>query len=193
MLAPFFALGRFLAAFCASCCVCCRSWSVFMRLGAHRTRFWRVWDSILEGLGLDFGSFPRGFWLDFRSFPRGFWLDFAVFQQGLGLDFGGFGASFSIYFGCLGGSGCQVRLGRCFGPLLGRSWSRLGAVLGPKMDQVTAKLPPTPNPIGVLGRLEGSLERPRSVLGASTCVLKQLPASTPKKRKRSRQFWCPRT
>ena len=31
MLAPFFALGRFLGAFCASCCVCCRSRVVLMR------------------------------------------------------------------------------------------------------------------------------------------------------------------
>ena len=61
------------------------------------------------------------------------------------------------------GSGSQVRLGRCFGRLLGGSWSRLGAVLGPKMDPVTSKLPPKLNPIGVLGRLEGSLERHRSV------------------------------
>ena len=110
------------------------------------------------------GSIFEGWGLDFGSFPRRFWLDFAVFQQGLGLDFGGFGNSFWIYFGCLGGSGCQVRLGMCFGRLSGRSWSRLGAVLGPKMDQVTPKLPPKPNPIGVLGRLEGYLERPKSVL-----------------------------
>ena len=45
MLAPFFALGRFLGAFCASCCVCCRFWLVFMRLGA---------------LLLDFGKFRKG-------------------------------------------------------------------------------------------------------------------------------------
>ena len=134
--------------------------------------------SIFEGWGLDFGSFPREFWLDFRSFPRGFWLDLAVFQQGLGLDFGGFGNSFWIYFGCLGGSGCQVRLGMCFGRVSGRSWSRLGAVLGPKMDQVTPKLPPKPNPIGVSW---GVLKGPGSVPRASLCVLKQLPASHTKK------------
>ena len=119
--------------------------------------------SILEGWGLDFVSSPNGFWLDFRSYPGRFWLDFAVFQQGLGLDFG-VRASFSICFGCLGGSGCQVRLWRCFERLLGGSWSRLGTVLGPKMDPVTRKFAPKPNPIGVLGRLEGSLERPKSVL-----------------------------
>ena len=51
-----------------------------------------------------------------------------------------------------------------FDPFFGGSWSRLGAVLGPKMDPVTPKFPPKPNPIGVLGRLEGSLERPKSVL-----------------------------
>ena len=44
MLAPFFALGCFLAASCRSCCVFCRSWPVFVRLAAHRTRF-------LEGFG----------------------------------------------------------------------------------------------------------------------------------------------
>ena len=44
MLAPFFALGRFLAASCRSCCVVCRSCPVFVRLAAHRTRF-------LEGFG----------------------------------------------------------------------------------------------------------------------------------------------
>ena len=44
MLAPFFALEPFLAAFCRSCCVCCRSWSVFVRLGVLRVRF-------REGLG----------------------------------------------------------------------------------------------------------------------------------------------
>ena len=137
--------------------------------------------SIFESWGLDFGSFSKEFQLDFRSFPRGCWLDFAVFQQGLGVDFGGFGNSFWIYFGCLGGSGCQVRLGMCFGRLSGKSWSRLGAVLGPKMDQVSLKLRPKQNPIGVLGRLEGSLERPRSVLGASWCILMQFPASHPKK------------
>ena len=73
------------------------------------------------------------------------------------------------------------------------SWGRLGAVLGPKMDPVTPKFPPKPNPIGVLGRLEGSLERPRSVLGASWCVLKQLPASHTKKDEKLIQFWCPGT
>ena len=44
MLAPFFALGCFLAASCRSCCVVCRSCPVFVRLAAHRTRF-------LEGFG----------------------------------------------------------------------------------------------------------------------------------------------
>ena len=51
MLAPFFALGRFLAAFCVSCCVCCRSWSVFVRLGALRARFWRGQGRSGEGFG----------------------------------------------------------------------------------------------------------------------------------------------
>ena len=36
-------------------------------------------------------------------------------MRDVGHHFGGVGASFSSYFGCLGGSGCQVRLGRCFG------------------------------------------------------------------------------
>ena len=63
MLAPFFALGRFLGAFCTSCCVCARSWSVFVplkalraRSGAHRARFsrgfgrfWRAKTSIFQG------------------------------------------------------------------------------------------------------------------------------------------------
>ena len=44
MLALFFDLARFLGAFCASCCVCCRVWLVFMRLGA---------------LLLDFGGFRK--------------------------------------------------------------------------------------------------------------------------------------
>ena len=35
-------------------------------LGAIWPRFWRVWDSILEGLGLDFGSF----WCPFYVLPR---------------------------------------------------------------------------------------------------------------------------
>ena len=84
--------------------------------------------------------------------------------EGYPIDFWG---SFSRFLRFMAVLSCQVRLGKCFGPLLGRSWSRLGAVLGLKMDQVTPKLPPKPNPIGVLGRLEGSLERPKGVLGAS--------------------------
>ena len=41
------------------------------------------------------------------------------------------------------------------------SWSRLGAVLGPKIGGPSnPQVPPKPNPIAVLGRLEGSLERP---------------------------------
>ena len=40
MLALFFALGRFLAAVCVSCCVCSRSWPVFVRFWAPRVRFW---------------------------------------------------------------------------------------------------------------------------------------------------------
>ena len=110
-----------------------------------------------------------------------------------GIIFGGSGVHFRAILGVWAGSGSQVRLGRCFGRLLGGSWSRLGAVLGPKMDQVTPKLPPKPNPIDVLGRLEGSLERPRSVLGASWCVLKQLPASHTKKDEKMVQFRCPGT
>ena len=81
-----------------------------------------------------------------------------------GIILGGSGLHFRAILGVWAGSGSQVRLGRCFGRLLGGSWSRLGAVLGPKMDQVTPKLPPKPNPIGVLGRLGGYLERPKSVL-----------------------------
>ena len=67
------------------------------------------------------------------------------------------------------------------------------AVLGPKMDQGSPKLSPKTNTIGVLWRLEGPLERPRSVLGASRCVSKQLPALHTKKDKNLTQFWCPRT
>ena len=107
--------------------------------------------------------------------------------MGYPIDFWG---SFSKFLRFLAVLGCQVRLGRCFGPLLGRSWSRLGAVLGPKMDQLSAKLPPKPNPIGVLRRLEGSL---RSVPGASWCVSKQLPALHMKKDEKLRHFWCPGT
>ena len=87
-------------------------------------------------------------------------------NEGCGASFRRVGASFSSYFVCLGGFWLPS-LGRCFGRLLGGSWSRLGAVLGPKMDPVTSKLPFKPNPIGIVGRLEASLERPRSVLGAS--------------------------
>ena len=83
--------------------------------------------SILEGLGLDFGSFPRGFKLDFRSFPRGFWLDFAVFQQGLGLDSGGLGLHFRSILGAW-----AVLAAKCvLGGVLGGSWVGLGRVLGP--------------------------------------------------------------
>ena len=66
----------------------------------------------------------------------------------------------------------------------------LGRVLGPKMDQVTFKLPPKSNSITVLGRLEESLERPRSVLGEFWWVLKQLPASHTKVDDKLKQFWC---
>ena len=38
-MALFFALGRFLGAVGASCCVCCRFWLVFLRLGALPARF----------------------------------------------------------------------------------------------------------------------------------------------------------
>ena len=37
------------------------------------------------------------------------------------------------------------------------SWARLGAVLAPKMGQVTPKVTPKTNPTGVLGRFEGFL------------------------------------
>ena len=56
MLAPFFALGRFLAASCRSCCVFCWSWPVFVRLPAPRTRFFegfgrvRAWFLRSQGL-----------------------------------------------------------------------------------------------------------------------------------------------
>ena len=50
MLALFFALGRFLAAFCNSCCVCGRSWSVLLGPGALLARFWRVPGGTGEGL-----------------------------------------------------------------------------------------------------------------------------------------------
>ena len=146
-------------------------------------RFSRVGGSIL-------GVFQEGLsWIS-EVFQEGFGSILQFSNKVWGSILGGFGASFSIYFECLGGSGCQVRPGRCFGRLLDRSWSRLGAVLGPTMDQVTPKLPPKPNPIGVLGRLEGSLERPRSVLEASWCVSKQLQASHTKKDKKLRLSWC---
>ena len=50
-MALFFALRRFLNAFCASCCVCCRSGPVLVGLGALRTRFWRVPGEFGEGFG----------------------------------------------------------------------------------------------------------------------------------------------
>ena len=71
-----------------------------------------------------------------------------------GIILGGSGLNFRAILGVWAGSGSQVRLGRCSGRLLGGSWSRLGAVLGPKMDPVTSKLLPKLNPIGVLRRLE---------------------------------------
>ena len=52
MLALFFALEHFLGAFCASCCVCSRSWSIFVPLGPLRTRFWKL----SGGSGEHFGS-----------------------------------------------------------------------------------------------------------------------------------------
>ena len=51
MLALLFALGRFLDVFGASCCVCGRSWSVYVRLGALRARFWRGLGSAGHGFG----------------------------------------------------------------------------------------------------------------------------------------------
>ena len=51
MLALFFALGRFLAAVCNSCCACCRSWPVLVVPGTLRARFWRVPGGSREGLG----------------------------------------------------------------------------------------------------------------------------------------------
>ena len=111
---------------------------------------------ILEGLWLDLEVFQEGL-AGFWKFSKRVSARFCSFPIGFGLRFWRVRGSFSIYFGCLGGSGW----------LLGGSWSRLGAVLGPKMDPVTPKFPPKPNPIGVLGRPEGSSERPRNVLGAS--------------------------
>ena len=88
-------------------------------------------------------------------------------STGPGASWGTLGWLLDGILGVWAGSGSQVRLGWCFGRLLGGSWSRLGTVWGPKMDPVTSKLPPKPNPIGVLGRLEASLERPRGVFAAS--------------------------
>ena len=115
------------------------------------------------------------------------WI-FEVFQEGFGsiLQF-----SNRVWGSILGGSGLQFRsiLGiwavlaaKCvLGGVLGGSWVGLGRVLGPKMDQVTPKVFPKQDPRGVLGRREGPLERPMSVLGASLCVLNQLPALHTKK------------
>jgi len=41
MLAPFFALGRFLGVFGTSCCGCGRTWLFFSRLEALQAQFWR--------------------------------------------------------------------------------------------------------------------------------------------------------
>ena len=65
MLVLFFALRRFLNAFCASCCVCCRSGPVLVGLGALRTRFWRV----PGGFGEGFGG-PRAFFFYVFSHTR---------------------------------------------------------------------------------------------------------------------------
>ena len=51
MLALFFALGGFLCAFCASCCVCHRSWPVWGCLETLRARFWRGSEGSGEGFG----------------------------------------------------------------------------------------------------------------------------------------------
>ena len=97
-----------------------------------------------------------------------------------GFDFRGLGARFWKFskrvlavFSTVLAAKCV--LGGVFGRLLGTFWSRLGAEDGPSNLQVK------PNPIGFPWRLEGSLERHRSVLGASWCVLRQLPASHTKK------------
>ena len=51
MLALLFALERLLKAFCASCCVCSCSWSVFLRFGTLQGRFWRVFGPSGDGFG----------------------------------------------------------------------------------------------------------------------------------------------
>ena len=61
-MALFFALGRFLAAFCNSCCVCCRSWPVLVGPGTLRARFWRVPGGSGEGLGGPKTVFCDAFW-----------------------------------------------------------------------------------------------------------------------------------
>ena len=50
-MALFCAPGRLLNAFCACCCVCCRFWSVFLRLGGLRARFSRGSEPSEEGFG----------------------------------------------------------------------------------------------------------------------------------------------
>ena len=46
-----FAFFAFFFAFCTSSCVCCRSWSVFVRVGVIRVRFWRGQGRFREAFG----------------------------------------------------------------------------------------------------------------------------------------------
>ena len=82
-------------------------------------------------------------------------------MRDVGDHFGWFTASFSIYFGFLGGFWLPSASWEVFwaapGWVLVASWGRLGAQDRPS----NPKFSPKPNPLGVLGRLEGSF------LGAS--------------------------
>ena len=61
MLALFFAIGRSWDAFCASGCACRCSWSVFVRLGRLRARFWRGLGRSGDGFGGPRGAFLKAF------------------------------------------------------------------------------------------------------------------------------------
>ena len=153
MLALVLALGPSLDAFCASCCVCGRSWPVFVRLGALRARFWEGLGSPGHGFGGPKKTIFRGFcvqtwqrctdaptltkhwqerqkprFLHIRTFPRKlkkpYELDPGAFCPGLPTKIVLQTRLPADFGGILGPLG---RLLASFGLLLGVSWPLLGA------------------------------------------------------------------
>ena len=66
-----FALGRFLAAFCASCCVGGRFRLVFVHVWSFRARFWRVRGRFWRSQSLVFRGFSVPVRLQCEPSPRG--------------------------------------------------------------------------------------------------------------------------